>query len=121
MPLQDKKIGSDKLRLAKLLREHHCVVRGGAEEGQKLMNALLVSQPLRSLVGPASTQCFASQFLPSSVNSCRNGKLLAQQKMKIPRSVSLNCDACGGFIEDKPQHGAIHIKSRAIHVLQTSA
>ena len=53
LPLQDKKIGSDKLRLAKLLREHYCIVRGGAEQGQKLMDALLVSQPLHRQVGPA--------------------------------------------------------------------
>jgi hypothetical protein len=41
-PWQEAKVGADKIALAKLLRNHHVLVRGGVEEGQKLMDALMV-------------------------------------------------------------------------------
>lgn len=44
----EQRVGADKLRLAKLLQEHNVIVRGGAEQGQKLMDALLV----RASTGP---------------------------------------------------------------------
>lgn len=38
----EHRVGAEKLQLAKLLQEHNVIVRGGAEQGQKLMDALLV-------------------------------------------------------------------------------
>jgi len=37
----DKQVGAEKLHLAKLLQQHGVIVRGGQEQGQKLMEALL--------------------------------------------------------------------------------
>lgn len=37
----ESRLGTDKVRLAKLLQQNNCVVRGGVEEGQKLMDALM--------------------------------------------------------------------------------
>ncbi len=39
--LQEANVGPDKMRLAKILKDHQCLVRGSAEQGQKLMDALL--------------------------------------------------------------------------------
>ncbi len=36
-------MGRDKLDVAKLLQKHNVIVRGGAEEGRKLLDALVVS------------------------------------------------------------------------------
>lgn len=36
-------MGRDKLDVAKLLQRHNVIVRGGAEEGRKLLDALVVS------------------------------------------------------------------------------
>ena len=36
-------MGRDKLDAAKLLQRHNVIVRGGAEEGRKLLDALVVS------------------------------------------------------------------------------
>ena len=41
----DKQVGAEKLHLAKLLQQHGVIVRGGQEQGQKLMDALLVRPP----------------------------------------------------------------------------
>ena len=40
--LQEKSVGTEKLELVKLLQKHNVVVRGGPEEGQKFIEALLV-------------------------------------------------------------------------------
>ena len=42
MKWMEHRVGAEKLHLAKLLQEHNVIVRGGAEQGQKLMDALLV-------------------------------------------------------------------------------
>ena len=36
-------MGKDKVELVKLLQKHNVVVRGGPEDGQKFIDALLVS------------------------------------------------------------------------------
>lgn len=53
--LQEKQLGTDKVRLAKLLQNHNCVVRGGPEEGQKLMQALLVLHSPSAMYGNATS------------------------------------------------------------------
>ena len=40
---QEERMGRDKLEVAKLLQRHSVIVRGGAEEGRKLLDALVVS------------------------------------------------------------------------------
>ena len=46
--MQEQSIGKDRLEVVKLLQEHGVVVRGGPQEGQKFIEALLV-EPLVSL------------------------------------------------------------------------
>lgn len=41
--LQENNVGRDKLEVAQILKEHHALVRGGPEQGTKLVEALLVS------------------------------------------------------------------------------
>ena len=47
--MQEAKVGKDKLELVRLLQEHRVIIRGGGEEGQQLLNALLVSKMRPSL------------------------------------------------------------------------
>ena len=39
---QEAQLGKDRMELGKLLQSHHVLVRGGPDEGQKLIEALLV-------------------------------------------------------------------------------
>ena len=48
---QEDKMGRDKLDVAKLLQRHNVIVRGGAEEGRKLLDALVVSSLLPWISG----------------------------------------------------------------------
>ena len=40
--MQEANVGKDKLKLVRLLQEHRVIVRGGGEEGRRLLTALLV-------------------------------------------------------------------------------
>ena len=42
---QEDRMGRDKLDVAKLLQRHNVIVKGGAEDGRKLLDALVVSPP----------------------------------------------------------------------------
>ena len=41
--LQEEQMGRDKVDVAKLLQRHNVIVKGGPEEGRRLMDALVVS------------------------------------------------------------------------------
>lgn len=41
--LQEHQVGKEKLDVVQILQAHHVIVRGGPEEGNKLIKALLVS------------------------------------------------------------------------------
>jgi len=41
--LQEEQMGRDKVAVAKLLQRHNVIVKGGPEEGRRLMDALVVS------------------------------------------------------------------------------
>jgi len=45
----DKQVGPQKLELAKLLQEHAVIVRGGSENAQRLMDALIVRAVVASI------------------------------------------------------------------------
>lgn len=65
-------MGADKVRLAKLLQQHHCVVRGGPEEGQKLMQALLVlHSPFEHCDNAASFRILICAFARASYTQTR--------------------------------------------------
>ena len=40
--MQEANVGKDRLELVRLLQEHRVIVRGGGEEGRRLLTALLV-------------------------------------------------------------------------------
>jgi hypothetical protein len=41
--VQEHQVGKEKLDVVQILQAHHVIVRGGPEEGTKLINALIVS------------------------------------------------------------------------------
>ena len=44
--MQEKTVGRDKIEVAQILKDHGALVRGGPEQGQKLMEALMVCKCL---------------------------------------------------------------------------
>lgn len=44
--MQEKSVGRDKMEVAQILKDHGALVRGGPEQGQKLMEALVVCKSL---------------------------------------------------------------------------
>ncbi len=55
----DKQVGPEKLELAKLLQEHAVIVRGGPENAQRLMDALIVRAVAVSSLRPSLAVLFA--------------------------------------------------------------
>lgn len=41
--MQESQVGADKVAVAQILKDHSVLVRGGPEQGTKLMDALVVS------------------------------------------------------------------------------
>jgi len=46
LPVQEERLGAEQVALVKILQTHGVVVRGGAEHGRKLVDALLVCRTL---------------------------------------------------------------------------
>lgn len=42
--IQEAQVGAEKVAVAQILKDHNVLVRGGPEQGTKLMDALLVSR-----------------------------------------------------------------------------
>jgi hypothetical protein len=47
--VQEERLGAEQVALVKILQTHGVVVRGGAEHGRKLVDALLVCRTLLAL------------------------------------------------------------------------
>jgi len=46
---QEGQVGRDKVQVAQILKDHNVLVRGGPEQGSKLMEALVVSPHVRTV------------------------------------------------------------------------
>ena len=60
--LQESQVEPDKIRVAQILKEHNVLVRGGPEQGTKLMDALVVGTSCSSSLQVSNTAAHVVHF-----------------------------------------------------------
>ena len=55
------------MKLAKILKDHNCLVRGGPEQGQRLLDALLVRGRIIECAQPCELMSIASIHMQGGI------------------------------------------------------